>query len=139
MHVKNPLLASLVCLVALTGLTGCSPGSGNLEQSAYEQGDRVQELIKEIIQDEERAARVVGLQALIGVEMKKFYRNFAWAQEDIQFINPDYDITRDAFERIADGLDRDRARTRDTLIRVAMRMRSEMTPEEWKQVKEGVR
>ena len=136
---RTPILALLACLLALAGLPGCSPGSGGLEESTYEHADRAEELIREGIVDEERAARVAGLQALVGEEMRKFYRNFAWAQEDIQFLNADYDVSRDTFERIADSLDQDRARTTDTLIRVAMRMRSETTPEEWKQLKEGVR
>jgi hypothetical protein len=54
-------------------------------------------------------------------------------------VNADYDSTPDAFERIADGLAKDRLRTRDAFIRIAMRLRGEMTPEEWAQVCEEVR
>ncbi len=135
---KPPTLVLLASLVLLSGLQGCT-NQGNLEDSTYERSDQLQMAIRRTIPDDDRAEQLTGLQAVVGEEMRRFYRACSWFEDDAVRANADYDITPDAFERIADGLARDRRRTMDTIVRIAMRLRSEMTPEEWARLTEEMR
>jgi hypothetical protein len=133
---------TLISLVVVTLLAGLSSGCSkriDLEDSAYEHSDRMQAAIREVIEDEARADRLAGLQAAVGEEMRRYYRNYSWAQDDVRRANADYDITADAFERIEDSFTRDRQMTKDTVVRVAMRLRAEMSAEEWARLAKEMR
>jgi hypothetical protein len=133
----HPLIG-LAVLVLLVAPSGCSKQE-NLEDSAIDYSDRMQTAIREVIPDQDRADRLAGLQAVATEEMKTYFRYFAFAQDDARRANADYDIAPEAFERITDSMSSDRRRAMETVIRVAMRLRSEMTPEEWARLDEEMR
>ena len=126
-------MCSRVLLVLTLGLL-CSACKQKqvTEGQALETVSALDSAIDDIVQDATRAERAKVSVRLLEVEAREVYQDNRNAGRDLLRLNANYDATPEDFERVFDRLRAERARSAERILRLALRTREDLTPDEWR-------
>ena len=102
------------------------------EDQALETISALDRAIDDIVEERSRAERAKVSVRLLEGEAREAYQDNRNAGRDLLRLNADYDATPEDFERIFDQLRANRARSAERILRLAIRTREDLTPDEWR-------
>ena len=102
------------------------------EAQALETISALDRAIDDIVEERSRAERAKVSVRLLEAEAREVYQDSRNVGRDLLRLNADYDATPEDFERIFDQLRANRARSAERILRLAIRTREDLTPDEWR-------
>ena len=138
---KTGLIAIVAALFAtlILLLPGCSsrneaPDPVAVEEEIAGHRDQELELVRTTITDPERAERFVGLLSQRDQLVAEFTKEVQQYRAKMAKLNANYDAERESFESLIAGFNSRRMVAQNEFIDLAVAMKRETTPEEWKAI-----
>jgi hypothetical protein len=120
------ITAALCCLMA----AACAKNK-SLEKDQLDWSGDVQKNAHRAVEDPVRAAAVGRTSEELSAEIALFYGEIGLIRKKFARLNADYGAKRSEFETVMNEFQAGRRARGEKLVKLAMEMRAQMTPEEW--------
>jgi hypothetical protein len=128
------LFATLILLLPACSSRNEAPDPVAVEEEIAGHRDQELELVRTTITDPERAERFVGLLGQRDQLVAGFTKEVQQYRAEMAKLNANYDAERESFDSLIAGFNSRRAVAQEEFIDLAVAMKRETTPEEWKAI-----
>ena len=125
-HLMLAILALLLCACG-----GSPTDIRDIEQQAF---DDLRDEVRQVIEDDEREAAVLGVVADLEEEFKNLRQLAESRRKELRALNANYDATREEFEELLSRYDAQREQGHNRFIELRESLEVNATAEEWEKL-----
>ena len=141
MNTLMSLTRVLGLAIALIAIFACrhEASAKSLNDVAAIKIEKLSEHVQSVIEDRERADRIVSLIAELEEIFVEFQAEFSEHQKAMRRIFKDFRSSRGDYQRLLDTFNKKRIARNERILQIASKLRDETSPEEWKDLNKKIK